>query len=447
LRDGRAPLILDVMKNTSLAAAALIGLLLAVPPVRAQEEEPAPAEGASQGEHTVEAGAPSADAPPPPNAPTPLEKRDLKSAASGGSKAPGGGGGLQAPAAAQDPKCRPLTANRPEAERGKPGIADIIMAGSGPSHSSVARSVLLRGSYLYVSGEPGLQTIDVADPERMRMTSDWSPSSAKMNGAATKGNVLYVTNWHPGEGLVLFDLSNPAKPRHLKTIATPNYSWEATVTGNLLDVTVGNETHSAIVTYDVGDPANPSQIASIDIDRRLLGNPTRYRGYLYFTQDHFLYAYEASDPAHPARASEQVFDGLLGKTAVHGGYLYMLVGKAGVGVEQPGLRVFSLDEPAKPREVAFVKLDGTWGMHFQGNRLTIPATGSGVYTLDVSDPAHPAVIAQTGVEWPGMGQGGYAVTSAGSGKYVYIGATGGNNPGCATAACACYGARVYSIRQ
>jgi len=431
------------------SAIGLILLFAAAPRVRAQEEEPEAAaeEGAGQGQHTVEAGAPDAAPPPTTNAPTPIQTRELKTPSRGRTGASGSGGGFAAPAAAQDAKCAPLTANRPEAERGKPGIADIIMAGSGPSRSAVARAVLLRGNYLYVSGEPGMQTIDVTDPERMRMTSDWSPSSAKMNGAATKGNVLYVTNWHPGEGLVLFDLSNPAKPRHLKTIATPNYSWEATVTGNLLDVTVGNETHSAIVTYDVADPANPSRLGSIEFDRRLLGNASRHQEFMYFTQDHFLYAYDASDPAEPKRTAELAFDGLLGKTAVRNGHLYMLVGKAGVGVEQPGLRVFSLDEPGRPREVSFVKLDGTWGMHFQGNRLTIPATGNGVYTLDVSDPAHPAVIAQSGVEWPGMGQGGYPVTSAGSGKYVFIGATGGNNPGCATAACACYGARVYSIRQ
>lgn len=467
------------------AAALGLGLILGAVPARAQDEEPAeesaaPAEDAappptaparkpgktftprprpkpeapaapadeeesSAGEHTIQADAPEADAPPPSTAPA--LKSSKPRAPSAGRTSGGGGGGGGAAAPAVDPKCSPELPNRAESERGKPGVADVILPGAAPSRSTVSRAILLRGDFLYVSGEPGMQTIDVSDPERMILTSDWAKSSAKMNGAAAKGSVLYVTNWHPGEGLVLFDLANPAKPKHLKTIATPNYSWEATVTGNLLDLTVGNETRSAIVTYDVTDPRNPVQIASIDIDRRLLGNATRHRGWLYFTQDHFLYAYDASDPAHPKRASEQVFDGLLGKTGVYAGYLYMLVGKAGVGVEHPGVRVFSLDDPAKPREVSFLPLDGTWGMHFQGSRMIVPATGNGVYTIDLSDPARPKVLSQWGVEWPGMGHGGYPVTSAGRGNYVFIGATGGNNPGCASFSCACYGARVYSVRQ
>lgn len=338
-----------------------------------------------------------------------------------------------------DTACHPLFLHRPAEARGKAGVADILFSGSGPSRSAVSRHILLNGKYLYVSGEPGLQTIDVSDPERMKLTSDWTKSALKVNGAAVKGNVLYVANWSPHIGLLLFDISNPAKPVNIKTIATPIHSWDVVVNGDLLDVSLGNETTSVVQTYDIKDPRNPVLLNTLTIDDRLIGNATRYKGFLYLTHKQLLYVYEAPDPAkQPKLVGEMSFGGLCGDTHVRGDYLYLLEG---------GLRVFSLKDPAKPAEVASLKLAEARGMHFQGSQVFVPASGSGIYTVDISDPAKPAVVSNWAVAWPGMGHGGYPVTVDGAGNYVFVGTTGGNNPGCADASCACYGGRVYSVRR
>ena len=60
-------------------------------------------------------------------------------------------------------------------------IEDMILVGrEGASESTASRRVFQLGDFVYVSGEPGLQTIDASDPANLRLTDDWTQSSAKM---------------------------------------------------------------------------------------------------------------------------------------------------------------------------------------------------------------------------------------------------------------------------
>ncbi|MBI4349542.1 MAG: hypothetical protein HY553_22090 [Elusimicrobia bacterium] len=328
-----------------------------------------------------------------------------------------------------------------------PRVLDMVLTGqAGTARSTVSRSLIKVGNYLYVSGEPGMQTIDVSNPDDLRLTSDWPNSSYKMNGAAVKGNVLYVTNWHPAEGLVLFDISNPARPAHLRTIGLPNYSWSATVTGDLLDLGLGNETQSIIQTYNISDPRNPRLVGQIVIDDRIAGNPTRHGDLMYITHKKQLYVYDVKDAARPRRLRTLDFDGTCGGMKVYRGYLYMLQFQA-IEPEVGGLRVFSLEDPANPRALSFWRENRPRTLHFQGERLYVPGEGNQIFTLDVANPASPKPTAVWTVEWPGAGHGGYPVTIDGSGKYVYVGTTGGNNRDCGDfRACAHFGGRVYSVQ-
>ncbi|MBI5201805.1 MAG: hypothetical protein HY925_09495 [Elusimicrobia bacterium] len=331
---------------------------------------------------------------------------------------------------------------------GSPRVADMLLTGmTGSAHSSVSRSLLQVGRYLYVSGEPGLQTIDAADPEHLRLVSDWPNSSYKMNGAAEKGGVLFVANWAPAEGLLLFDLAEPARPKLLKTIPTPIHSWSVDITGNLMDVGLGNETTSIVLTYDVRDPRNPVLVGRLQIDERIAGNPRRHGNYLYLTHGDKFYVYDVREPMRPVRIKTLNFESLCGQLKLYKGYLYML--QFAVFPEQKGgLRVFSLDNPASPESIYW--WDGEPGprsMNFQNGLLVVPASGSGLYTIDVSDPRSPKVLSNWGVNWPQTKHGGYSVTAAGDGKFAFIGTTGGNNPECESwRTCSYWGGRVYSVQ-
>lgn len=329
-----------------------------------------------------------------------------------------------------------------------PKVVDMLLVGQkGAAKSTVSRSVLMVGKYVYVSGEPGLQTIDASDPAHLKLTSDWTESSPKMNGSAVKGQVLYVTNWSPNVGLVLFDLADPAHPRRFKTINTSIHSWEVDVYGDVLYVSVGNETKSAIQTYDIKDPRNPALVATISIDDRLIGNASRFGNHLYFTHKSALLVYDVKNPASPRRVRSLDVNGLCGKTRVRGKYLYMLVRQVREG-EQGGVRVYSLADPVDPKPVGFWEQFEARDMCFLGDFLIVPASGSGMFTVDASEPERLKQVAHWGVQWPDTGHGGYAVAVTGAGRHVFVGTTGGNNKGCDDfATCPHYGARLYAVEM
>lgn len=326
-------------------------------------------------------------------------------------------------------------------------IEDMILLGQeGPSRSTVTRKLLWREGFLYASGEPGLQAVDARDPSSLRLTSDWTESSLQVNGSIAAEDILYLANWSPGAGLVLFDLANPARPAHLKTLSTAAHTWEVSVSGNLLDVAIDDGITTGIVTYDIADRRNPALLNFLSIGDRLVGNAARSGNLLYFTHKNWLRVYESKDPRSPRFLREIALGGLGGEVQVRGGFLFLLTRAISAG-EAGGVHVYALDDPTNPREVEFWEQPEPRDLHFQGDFLIVPASGSGIYTLDVKDPADLKEISHWYVSWPGTGHGGYPINAAGAGNHVSIGTTGGNNPECEDfETCAYYGARVYSVR-
>ncbi len=326
-------------------------------------------------------------------------------------------------------------------------IEDMLLVGhEGTAGSTVARNLFYRHGYLYVAGEPGLQTVDASDPAHLVAAAEWPHSSPKMNGLAAKDDVLFAANWSPGEGLVLFDLANPADPARLGALATAAHTWELTIHGDLLHVGIDDGVTTGIATYAIGAPRAPEFLGFLSMGDRLVGNAARYGKHLYVSHQNWLRVYDAADPAAPRFVRELLMLGLCGEAQVRGEHLFLLT-RAVMPGQQGGVHVFSLADPAAPEAIAFWEQAEPRDMHFQDDFLVVPASGSGIYTLDVGDPAHLRLLHHWFVNWPDTGHGGYPVTVTGSGTHVFIGTTGGNNPGCEDfESCAYYGARVYSVK-
>lgn len=333
------------------------------------------------------------------------------------------------------------------ADLAPPKVEAMLLVGqAGSARSEVSRNVLLAGDYLYVSGEPGLQTISVAKPGELKLTDDWTKTSAKVNGTAIKGTTLYVANWSPGAGLLVFDLADPAKPRLVRTIKTAVHTWTADVHGDLLYVAIDDGVTTGINTYDVREPADPKLIHFLEVGDRLVNNVARSGRHMYFTHKKILYVYDAQDPAAPRKVGEVAFQGLAGKSQVRGDYLYVL-SRAILPGEEGGLTVYSLIDPENPRKVAHWPQKEPRDFCFVRDRIVVPCSGSGIYTLDASWPSKLREIAHWYLAWPNSGKhAGYPVTVGGSGDYVYLGTTGGNNPECEDFDCPYRGGRVYAVR-
>jgi len=133
-------------------------------------------------------------------------------------------------------------------------IKDMLLVGKeGTAGSTVARNVFYREGYLYVAGEPGLQTVDARDPAHLVLSAEWPHSSAKMNGLAAMDNVLFAANWSPGEGLVYFGVSDPANPVRIGTLATSAHTWELTIHGDVLHVGIDDGITTGIARPSCSD--------------------------------------------------------------------------------------------------------------------------------------------------------------------------------------------------
>jgi hypothetical protein len=342
-----------------------------------------------------------------------------------------------------------LVAAEPLKEMALPKVEALLLTGQvGVSKSEITRSLLLVGDHLYVSGEPGLQTVDVSTAGVLKLTGDWKPTSHKVNGAASKGKYLYVANWSPGAGLLVFDISMPAKPKHVKTIATTAHTWTADIYGDLLYVGIDDGQTTGINTYDLSDPAQPRLASFIDVCDRLVGNVARHEHFLYFAHQRWVYIYDGRDPGAPQRVGKIEFKGLAGKTVVHDGHLFVVSRKLKAG-EEGGVTAFNLREPDKPKRVAHWHQEEPRDLCFTGNRAIVPCSGSGIYALRWR-PAEERLdqTAHFYVSWPNTGKhGGYPVAVAARGDRIYIGTTGGNNPECEDFSCPYRGGRVYSVRM
>ncbi len=373
-------------------------------------------------------------------------KKDKDPAGSAPTASGDGGGSHITPAPPPDPACTPEPVSD---SGGYPRVLDVHVG----HESFESRGIVLSGDYLYVSGHPldkattpGLETIDVSDPGHIRVTSIFHGTDLEVNGGAVTGKTLYIAGWNPNSGLFVFDLTAPSTPKLVQTIVTPNYSWGATVTGNLLDVGLANETNSGVVTYDISNPQSPKQIWTLQGGQRgAMGTPARIDQYMYLPNLDALWIYDASDPANPKKLGEYDCGQTCGSVVAHDGYLYMAMGA--------GVHVLDVSDPEKPKEVGLGPVDCLGGMNFSGDRMYMPASGCGVYIFDVSNPVSPHVISNVFPEWPGAGQGGYPIAAAGSGPYLFVGST--NSAGVHPAGSnkwigygfdsPCFGERVYSV--
>ncbi|UCD27320.1 MAG: hypothetical protein JSV03_09310 [Planctomycetota bacterium] len=331
-------------------------------------------------------------------------------------------------------------------------IKDMLLVGQeGDSNSWDVRGMTLVGNYLYCSGGPSLQTIDVSDPTNLVLTDDWDGTSTKMNGSAVKGNVLYVSNWTPSIGLRLFNIdADPAHPALIKTISTTANTWDIEIFDNLMYVTINNGLDppsgiNGINVYDITNPIDPILLTHIDPDGRTVGNAVQYGDYLYFTSKWWLNVYKVSNPSSPTFVRRFQYLACLGICRVKDGYLYMVgLNDAAFGYEG-GLYSFSLADPSNPQLVDYLDFARPRNIHFQDHYCIVSHGSTGNYTINTVDPANMDIISHWNVSWPGTGENGISLHAKGIGAYVFIGCCTEVTDTCSNFDCPDFGARVYSV--
>ena len=253
-------------------------------------------------------------------------------------------------------------------------------------------SMVARGSSLYVHDQ-GLSRIDLSDPTQPHLS--WNLQlpgdsfySGQLPGLAISGSYAYVGAGT--SGLHVVDLHDPARPRLATTLARDAY--EVAVQGNLACVSALS---GAVTLVNITDPTDPKAVGGINgnwsaRDMQVLGN------YLYIASSSFpapsaLLIYDIADPANP------IFVGSLSTGSdsprhveVSGSYAYL-----GVGTLQGVLMVVDVSNPASPELVSDLAFPAYfYDMTRSGDHIlvTLPfIPGGGLRSIDVSNPGQPRV--------------------------------------------------------
>lgn len=198
------------------------------------------------------------------------------------------------------------------------------------------------------------------------------------------------------EGLRLVDITQPAVPREVASLAAPGGAMGVAIEGRYAYVATG----SGLQIVDIADPAHIRPISALEASgsarRVALHGDHVYVARLSCgdTCQAGLLAVDVSDPERPVAMGTVEVEGWAAQVDVavasSGSYVFLAAGMA-------GMRVIDVSDPGAPVEVGAWKPDqplpNVWRVHVIGDRDWLADGTAGLYELDVSHPAVPTLVA------------------------------------------------------
>ncbi len=277
-----------------------------------------------------------------------------------------------------------------------------------------SNAVAVQGNYAYIGEGPRLTIFDISHPDNVNVIGKTAPFPGIVRHIAVSGKYAYVAVGN--SSLCVADVSNPVHPTEKGCYDTPGKAEGVAVAGKYAYVADGNNGGLRII--DVSDPVHPSEIGFYDRTPGAYGVAVA-GNYAYVASSAGLRIIDVSDPEAPREVgSGGVMIHSL-DVAVEGNYAYV--------VDDFNLYVFSVSDPAAPKGISHCKVQ-----NLSSPAVDVVVEGGYAYVasahslgtsllsiVDVSDPAHPAVVAHYG----GAGYydiPGHACGVAKSGNYVYV---------------------------
>jgi hypothetical protein len=231
------------------------------------------------------------------------------------------------------------------------------------------------GGYAYVATtedavpESQLRVIDVSNPGLPRLVGR-AGFAGGAHGVAVSGGFAYVTGDNPG--LRVIDIGDPQRPRLVASVQIPAYSWDVTVSGDVVDV---------------ANPANPRLVGTLTCPEP--SGVAVSGSYVYCASSaRRLDVVDVSVPESPRLVGSVDIPGYPRAVAVDGSHAY-------VSVSGIGLVVVDIASPENPRITASVSAGGflaTNGVDVSGGYVYLDCRGVGLLAIDVRDPEQPCIV-------------------------------------------------------
>lgn len=261
-------------------------------------------------------------------------------------------------------------------------------AGQYLAPGGVVRQVAGQGDYIYVAANNTLNVVDVSHPALPVQAGRYTVPN-EIRGVAVQANYLYLAEEDCKNGcqgkIHILDISNPVSLAEVSSYDPLGRASSIAVAGNYAYVS-----KEGLLIVDISNPAKPTQVAYAET---LPGNVAAVAGdYAYAIGGKSgLHVIDISNPAAPTEVAVQPVSDEAWSAAVAGNYAYL-------GERTFGFHVIDISRPAAPLEVSAVeelggkRLFSVEDMTVAGDRLYLTAGSDGLRVFDISRPARPAEI-------------------------------------------------------
>jgi hypothetical protein len=293
---------------------------------------------------------------------------------------------------------------------GEDEASGMTLIGEAPVTRGIAADVYVTHGHAYVvsladtfAGPGGLYVFDLSDRAAPRLVKTITfPGDSYWNGVWAKDDALYVASGD--RGLLVFDLANPADPLFLRALPGGGYLDVHTLygDGNRLYGMSASPTPQTLI-FDVTDAKQPvllSRHQDPSVDPRVATFPhdAMAQGDRLYV-NHWragLLILDVSDPLNVVKLGQYTYPRATSHTSRVGQFGDRLIAFEGGEDWGAHLRVLDITHPADIRLIGEYRLTPGVSIHnmeLKGDRLYLSHYQHGVRVLDVSLPQHPREVA------------------------------------------------------
>lgn len=274
------------------------------------------------------------------------------------------------------------------------------------------RYLSLDGSRAYTTGNlSGISVIDLSNPNEPVALGSYDFHSQWKHTRGIAGNKGYAYVGTELQGLRVVNMVKPLTAYEAGSFSELGFAKDVAILGNYAYVT-GGVTAPGLATVNLANPAAPN----------LTGRVAGYysyvaagNGYIYVDNGDFypprLVVFSLSNPAEPKNVNQVDLDGSFYSMKISGQYAYI-----GTGYPKNGLSVLSLANPAAPVKMGSISaINEVMGLDLVSPYAYVPNNWD-LDIVDISNPAAP-VLAGHGLSFGG---GTHTVSAAAANGYAYV---------------------------
>jgi hypothetical protein len=244
-----------------------------------------------------------------------------------------------------------------------------------------------KDNFAFIGNGPTFQTLDLANPASPVIVGEYIVTD-RINDIVIRGNLAYLAM---AQGLVVMDIADPTHPQQLGELYLSGIPQQVVVEDSMAYVLSYFTGQMHVV--DVSNPAQPVRRSGFGSGEFAYCIAVRSR-YVYLGIPNVpagvLRIVNATNP--DALSYRDTTMGFIGRTAATVDTLLLIGATPRVGPIRT-LKIFSVADPAYPRQVGEVVIPGsssnTGGICVVGTKAYLAVLDTGVIEVDISDPTQP----------------------------------------------------------